>query len=177
MRLNERYRIKTKDIVFCGIATALMCALCPLALPVSGIPITLATLIIYIIAGIGKPLNSIICIFLYISAGCVGLPVLSGYTGGIAHIFGPSGGFILGYIPLVITVSLLNKSIDKYIIGMVAGTVLLYLCGYIGYTLNTNGSVERVFSVCILPFIPGDILKIVFASTITPKIKRIICKN
>ena len=126
--------MKTKDIVFCGIVTALMCVLCPLAIPVAGIPITFATLVIYIIAAVCKPQIALIGISLF-----------------------------------VISISLLNKSIVKYAVGIITGTLFLYICGCTGYKLYTGSPISTVLSVCILPFLPGDIVKIIFAVITVPK--------
>ncbi|MBQ3183652.1 MAG: biotin transporter BioY [Clostridia bacterium] len=169
--------MKTKDIVHCGIVTALLCVLCPIAIPISGIPITLATLVIYITCTVCKLHTSLISVMLYILLGCIGLPVFSGFSGGVTHIAGPVGGFILGYIPLVICVSLLNKGRPRQIIGMCIGTVLLYICGCIGFMLNTDKELLSVLSACILPFLPGDALKITIAILAVPKINIIFKKK
>lgn len=168
--------MKTKDIVFCGVVTALMCVLCPLSVPVYGIPITLSTFIIYTVAAVFEPKISLITVLLYILTGCVGLPVFSGYCGGISHILGPSGGFILGYVPLVITVSLMHRSIAEYIMGMLIGTLILYGCGCIGYGLATGSTLATIIYTCVLPFLPCDMIKIILAASIAPRIKRIKCK-
>ncbi len=168
--------MKTKDIVFCGIATALLCVLCPIAIPVAVVPLTLATLIIYLIASISDWYISLISVCLYILIGCMGLPVFSGFAGGIAQLAGPTGGFIVGYIPLTLTVSLLRKNRLYQIIGLTVGTVLLYISGIIGFIISTESGFYDIFTVCILPFLPGDIIKVILTILITPKLNPVIKK-
>ena len=169
--------MKTKEIVICGIITALLCVFGPIGIPVAGIPITLTTLIIYIAAFVFDPRISLTSVAIYIVLGCFGLPVFSGFAGGITHLIGPSGGFVVGYIPLVISVSLLKNSNPKSLIGIIIGTALLYLFGLIGYKMYTDQSVTTLLSVCVLPFLPGDIVKIILSLIISPKFKRIMCKK
>ena len=169
--------MKIKNITFCGITTALLCVLAPVAIPVSGIPITLTTLVIYIIGNVLSPTVSITSVVLYIILGCVGLPVFSGFSGGITHLLGPGGGFILGYIPLILCVSMLNKSIFRQIIGILLGTLLLYLCGCIGYMIYSKSEITTVFSVCVIPFLPGDICKFLLTLITIPRIKNMIQNN
>ncbi len=168
--------MKTKHLVFCGIATALLCVLCPIAIPVAIVPLTLATLIIYLIASISDWYISLISVCLYILIGCMGLPVFSGFTGGIAQLAGPTGGFIVGYIPLTLTVSLLRKNRLYQIIGLTVGTVFLYISGIIGFIISTESGFYEIFTVCILPFLPGDIVKVILTILITPKLNPVIKK-
>lgn len=169
--------MKIKDIVFCGISSALLCVLCPITLPVSAVPISLATLIIYITAALGKPLTSLISILLYIGIGIMGLPVFSGFSAGPANVLGPTGGFIIGYIPLTLCVSVFNKSRKSAIIGMCIGTLVLYLFGCVGYMISVGGGFLDILSVCVLPFLPVDIIKIIIAAISIKKLNIIINKN
>ena len=164
-------KTKTKDIVLCGIITAVLCVLCPVAIPAGAIPITLSTLVIYIITSVFNLKISLISITIYILIGCIGLPVFSGFSGGIAHILGPSGGFIIGYFPMILCISLLNENRLKRIVGMCLGTALLYICGCSGFALSTDNKPMTIISVSILPFIPGDTIKIITADLIINNFK------
>lgn len=168
--------MKTKNIVFCGITAALMCVLCPVSVPVAAVPITLATLVIYLTASLFDWYVSLISVSVYIIIGCMGLPVFSGFTGGIAQLAGPTGGFIIGYIPLALMVSMLKKNRAHRILGLTVGTVLLYISGIIYFVVSTNSGFYEALTVCILPFLPGDILKAILTIIITPKLNPVIKK-
>ncbi len=169
--------MRIKYTVLCGVLTALLCVIGPLALPIGGIPITLITFVIYVIAASFDPRISITCVVLYIIIGCIGLPVFSGYSGGIVHLAGPGGGFILGYIPMVILIALFRDSTVKRTLSICISTLILYVCGCVGYMINVDHSLSAVITVCVLPFIPGDMIKIILSLILIPRFKRILCKN
>ncbi len=158
----------------CGISAALMCVLCPIAIPLNAVPITFATLIIYLIALICDVRTSLLSVMIYIILGCMGLPVFSGFNGGIGHILGPTGGFIIGYIPLTLCVSHFNRGKTTRIFGSIMGVISLYIIGCIGYSVYFNEAIITAFTLCVLPFIPGDIIKIVMSLMIYQKVKKII---
>ncbi|MBR6514169.1 MAG: biotin transporter BioY [Clostridia bacterium] len=162
--------MKTKDTVICGVITAILCVISPIAIPVGGIPLTLSTLVIYIVAAVTRPYISVVSVILYIFIGMLGLTVFSGFSGGVTHILGPGGGFILGYIPLTVCIALFKRSKKGFVWGIIAGTVILYICGCTGYLINTDCSFKTMLSICILPFLPFDIIKIILSITISPKI-------
>ena len=169
--------MRIKSIVLCGVLTALMCVLCPIALPLNAVPVTLATLVIYLIASTSDVHTSLISVTIYIVLGCIGLPVFSGFNGGIGHILGPTGGFIVGYIPLTLYVSLFGRGKLMRAIGICIGTLMLYIIGCFGYCIYTNDNFVTAVSLCVLPFLPGDVIKIILTLLIYPKLKRIIKKN
>jgi biotin transporter BioY len=100
MLLGEIYmkRSITKTLTFLALFTALMCVLSPFAIPMQPVPITLATLVVYIIAGLLDYKYAAIPVVLYILIGLMGVPVFSNGTAGLAVLGGPTAGFIYGYI-------------------------------------------------------------------------------
>ena len=163
--------MKIKHLVQCGIITALLCVISPISIPVGPIPITLTTLIIYIVSYATSPSTSSVSVCLYIILGCLGLPVFAAFGAGPGYVIGPTCGFILGYIPLSLSISLFGRNKVMYIISMFIGTVLLYILGSIGLYLTTGNGLESIITTAVLPFLPGDIIKIIIAAIISDKIK------
>lgn len=151
-----------------GISLALMCVLSPLSIPLEPVPITLATLVLYLLGSILDPLSATLTIFLYLLLGAAGLPVFAKYQAGFSAILGPTGGFLLGYLPCVFLESLLlyKWSNHKWVypIAMLFGTVVLYGFGTTWLILSTDYEIGKAMAVAILPFLPGDAVKIVLAS-------------
>ena len=84
--------MKIKKIVICGLFCAVMCLLAPLNIQIGMIPITLATFAIYVIGAAAPPSYALASVICYITLGAVGLPVFSGFEGGLQKLFGITGG-------------------------------------------------------------------------------------
>ena len=100
-------------------------------------------------------------------ASWCGLPVFSGYTGGIAKLAGPTGGYLVGFILLALISGIVlektNRNIVWSFVGMVAGTAIAYLFGTVWFVIQAQCTVGYALSVCVMPFIPFDLLKMVIA--------------
>jgi biotin transport system substrate-specific component len=157
-------------LVTTALFAALLCVCAPFSVPIGPVPITLATFAVFLCAGLLPPGQATLSVGLYLAIGAVGLPVFSAFRGGIAHLVGPTGGFLWGYIPAALCASLLialgKRKKPFYPIGMLAGNLLLYLFGGVWYSVSAGVTFLQAMSVCALPFLPGDALKIALASTL-----------
>ena len=129
-----------------------------------------------------------VLILIYIFLGAVGLPVFSGFNGGIGALLNVTGGYIVGFIFSALTywliTSIFNKKPRKTInlIASFMGLIVCYIFGTLWYILLfiKNGdtiSFTSAFTICVLPFIIPDVLKILLASSISEKINKLITKN
>lgn len=154
----------------CALMAALLCILAPVAVPVGPIPVTLATLVLYLIVWLLDLRGALISTGLYLLLGAVGLPVFSGWQGGLGKVAGPTGGYLVGYLLLVLVGGLIRKQAKDRVIptalGMVLGTVVLYLFGTAWFIFQTKSDILYALSVCVLPFIGFDLLKIALACAI-----------
>ena len=93
-------RAYTKNLIIIALMSAIMCILAPVSIPLffTPVPISLGVFIIYIISYVLSPIYATLSVFIYILLGLFGLPVFSGYAGGAAKLFGPTGGYIIGYL-------------------------------------------------------------------------------
>lgn len=159
-----------KSICLVGVFTALMCVLSPLSIPLDPVSITLATLVIYIIGATFDYKIVVLPVVLYLLLGMAGLPVFSKFQGGIQVLFGPTGGYLFGYIPCVFLISLLiSKFPNKkwlYPIAMIIGTIVLYAFGTLWFVLYLKYDIYKALLVCVVPFLPGDTFKIAVACLI-----------
>ncbi len=164
-----------KNLTIRAILAASICVIAPLCIPAGAVPITAATLIIFVVSACTDISFSLPAVLLYITLGAFGLPVFSGFTGGLHILAGVTGGFIIGYIPCTALISLIcTKYGEKkfpFPLSMILGTLILYIFGTAWHCIVTDNSVTASATVCILPFIPGDIIKIVVASIISPPLK------
>ena len=171
-----------KNLTVRAILAAVLCAFAPVAIPSGAVPITLATFIIYIISACTDISFSVPAVILYIALGACGVPVFSGFAGGFQIISGITGGYIIGYLPCAAVISLLCSRFGSkkaiFPLSMILGTLICYVVGTVWYILQTKSSVAAALSVCILPFLLGDIIKIASAAcisvTLRPKLGKIL---
>lgn len=168
------------QIVIIGVMAAIICILGPLSIPIGVIPISFTNLAIYFTLYIlGMKKGTISCL-IYILIGFIGIPVFSGFTGGSPKLFGPTGGYIFGFI-LIALVSgyFIDKFLDRWylcFIGMILGTSLCYGLGTIWLSYQANMSLNAALAVGVIPFIFGDLVKILLATIIGPKIRERLIK-
>lgn len=172
----------TKNIVLVGLMSAIFCILAPISLPLpfTPVPVSLGIFVVYINSYVLKPKFATISTIIYILLGLIGLPVFSGYSGGVGKLFGPTGGYILSYIPTTFIVSFFfYKFLENrimHILGMLIGLSVCLLFGTIWFSIQTGNSFLASLSLCVYPFILGDIIKIIISSIIGPKIQKVINK-
>lgn len=162
--------MKHKTIAVTAITAAILCVFSPISLPMGAIPFSMSIFAVCLISCITPWKQSVSAVIIYILLGAAGLPVFSGFIGGLQQITGITGGFIIGYIPCSFIVSFLigRYSDKKYIYPflMTLGISVCYLIGAAWYSLQTNSGFVAALTVCILPFIVGDAFKIAAASAL-----------
>ncbi len=154
----------TRQLTLTAMLTALLCILGPLTLPLGPVPLSLTTAALMLMALMLGPGCAALCCGLYLLMGLVGLPVFSGFTGGIGAFAGPTGGFLLGYLLLTAWCGLLCARTDRpgmHALVFSAGTALLYLSGTAWYAWQSGTPLSDALAVCVLPFLPGDAVKII----------------
>lgn len=166
---------KTRTIVYTAVLAAIICVLAPWSIPTAGgVSITLATLAVYIVGGVSRWKTAVAAVVVYILVGAVGAPVFSNFSGGVYKLIGPTGGYIVGYIPGALVISLIvgwcGGKKWSYPVGMVAGTVVIYALGTAWYCIQTNTALAPAMSACVLPFLPLDTVKVILASVISAAI-------
>ena len=168
--------ISVKDMAFTALFTAVMCAIAPLSITIGPIPLSLATLVIYLAAGTLGWKYGTVSVALYVALGAIGLPVFSNFEGGFYKIAGVTGGFIVGYIPLALASGLPGiispRRLWFDILGMVIGTILLYTCGVAWFMIHMNTPLAAAIAACVTPFLIGDTIKIIVASVVTPQLRK-----
>ena len=175
--------MNVKKMCRLALMTALICIAAPLSIPIGPIPISLATLTVYLAGALLGPLEGVIAVAVYILLGAVGLPVFSGFGAGIAKLIGVTGGYIIGYIPLALIEGILIEVFkDKkwtYPIWMIVGTIVLYLLGSIHFFFVNNQATTffHILKVRVFPFIPIDLAKIVIATLLSIKLRPIVMRN
>lgn len=162
--------------------TAVLCVLGPWAfvLPFSPVPLSLCTLGIYFAAIILGPKYSTVSVLLYLLLGMIGLPVFTGFIGGPAKLFGPTGGYLFGYIFIAFICGLFTKHFRGKpvlsFLGMCLGTAICYLLGTIWLMHQLNISYREALLIGVLPYLVLDIIKILLAATTGDKLYKALLR-
>ena len=168
--INHNSLSNTRNLVLCAMCAAITCILAPLSIPLAGgVLVSLATFAV-MLSGVllGGPLGALSQL-IYVLLAAVGLPVLAGWTGGLGIVLGMTGGYIIGYIPCAWLTGLIYKKYGEtakkpvkilfMILGMTAGNIVLYVIGTAWFMFITEMTLEASLAACVIPFIPGNIIK------------------
>ena len=171
-----------KHMTLIGFMAALLSILGPffLPLPFSPVPVSLTTLILYFTIYVLGMKRALLSCIIYLLIGLVGLPFFTGYVGGVGKITGPTGGYLIGYLLLVVIAGLF---IDRWssnhglcILGLVLGTVACYLFGTIWLSFQNHLTFPAALTAGVLPFLPVDSIKIILASVLGPMVRKRLMK-
>lgn len=184
-------KISIKEMSLVGLFTALTAVGAFISLPLGPVPITLQTLFVLLGGIILGPKLASLSQVLYLLLGLVGIPIFSGFTGGLQAILKPSFGFIISFIVASFVVgkitlqltqqkSDLKPKISQLLIATSIGTMVTYLIGLpymyyiLNYVMNMGLSFYEILKIGCLLFIPGDILKIIVSSIVGTKLLPIL---
>ena len=170
-RRNGIYALTMTAAVAAGIAV-----LAPWSVPLGPVPLSLCTLMIYLAAWLLTPTRALAAVAVYVLLGAAGLPVFAGFLGGLSRLAGPAGGFIFGYLPLSVICALFvcrfpNRR-GPALLGLALGTAVLYGLGTVWFCAQTGSGAVEAAAVCVLPFLPGDGVKMGAALLLGPVLRR-----
>lgn len=169
-----REQLSTRGMVYASMFGALTAIGALISIPLQPVPIVLSNLFLNIAAGLlGGPLAALSQV-IYIFLGGLGLPVFSGGKAGFGVLLGPTGGYLVGF---VLGAYLMGKLVMRkkapgfawLVFSMAAGLPVIYAVGVAQLSFVANLPLEKALAVGVLPFLPGDVLKIVAAAMITLK--------
>jgi biotin transport system substrate-specific component len=163
-------------LVLAGSTLIALAAQIRIPLPFSPVPVTGQTFAVLLVAAaLGRlGLASVIA---YLIEGAIGLPVFAGGTFGVATIVGPTGGYLIGFaLAAAIVGSAAERGWDRHfataLAAMFLGEAAIYVCG-LAWLARFVPS-ERLLDAGFIPFIPGDLIKMVLAALALPGAWRLV---
>jgi len=171
-----------KNISYCAIFAALTAILSQIAIPMVPVPINLAMLSVFVAGALLGPTKATASQVVYILLGAIGVPVFSGFSGGFGVIVGPTGGYIVGYVASAFVIGIIvkytKKSIISSIFAMVVGLIVCYALGTAWFMYGPSsefvGGLWLAITYCVIPFLIGDMLKIILASFLVNRLRKVI---
>ena len=158
------------DLMYAGLFAALtaVLGLVSIPLPFSPVPITGQSLAVMLAGCILTTRQAGFALLTFLLVGAVGVPVYAGGTGGFGIIAGPRGGYLIGYLLGAMLISYLKGNGNNIwrlaMANIVGGIGLVYLVGVVWLAVVTGMDVQKALAIGALPFIPGDLIKVVVAS-------------
>ena len=174
--------LNTRDLAMIAMFAALMAICSWIAIP-AAVPFTLQTLGVFLALGLLGGRRGTVSIAVYLLLGAIGLPVFSGFSGGIGYMLGATGGYIIGFLFSALVMwafeHFAGKSMCVLAASMIAGLIVCYAFGtawfMIVYTRNTGSiGLAAALSWCVFPFIIPDAAKIALACYLTRRRRTVI---
>ena len=164
-----------RDILLVGgfsVFTAL-CAQVSFHIPITPVPITLQTLAVLLTGAALGSRRGALAMLLYLAEGAAGLPVFAGGTGGFVHLIGFTGGYLWSYpFAALVTGLLCERRLDRRLLtsalAMLPGTLVIYAFGVPWLAVSLHLNLLTAFMLGMVPFIPGDLIKLVIAAALLP---------
>jgi biotin transport system substrate-specific component len=175
----NRIKISLRDICFIGIFAAIIAVMAQIAFPLpNGVPLSLGTFAIMFAGVILGPKKGVLAVLIYVALGAVGVPVFANFTGGIARIAGPTGGFILSFFVIALFAGMGSRgNIFTLVSCIIAGVLVNYICGMLWFAFVTSSGFVTAFTACVLPFLPGDAVKVALVTISGRQIKAALVKG
>lgn len=162
------------------IFTAALCVSGPVALPIGKAPITLSILVIVTAGYLLGPLWGLIPVASYIILGAVGVPIFSGGVGSISILFGPTGGYIFGWLLVVILTGLFANRFRNPIlqfVGVLVGELAFYITGVIWYMAVSKAILLIAILFGVLSFLVSNLIQGIVGLLIGYVLKRFLLKS
>ena len=172
-------RTATVHLTLSAFFVALIAVLAQIAvpLPFSPVPFTGQVIGVMLTGALLPKRAALLSILAYLLIGTAGMPVFSLARGGLYILTGPSGGYLLGFIPAVLVISFLLRSrpqpsLLQLVTAMLPALGLIYLVGALQLGLLMHFSIKQVFLAGVAPFIPFDLAKVFISALLSRQITK-----
>ncbi len=175
----DHSRHQLQMTVYASLFAALISVGSYIAIPVGPIPVVLQNFFV-LLAGLllGKRWGTA-SVGIFLLAGILGLPVFAGGTGGIGRFAGPTGGYLVSYIPAAFVAGLAagaqgKKRIVSEVAALVCASLLVYVIGVPWLKFMTGMGWDKAMAAGMIPFLPGDVFKIIAAVPVAASLRPLI---
>lgn len=169
--LKRNARLYDAALILAGSVAVAIAAQMAVRLPFSPVPVTGQTLAVLLVAALLGSKRGSVAVLAYLLEGLLGLPVFAGGLSGPAILTGPTGGYLIGFVPAAFGVGRLaelgwDRRVVTTALAMALGNALIYgaglawLAGFVGR--------DHVWALGLYPFLPGDLAKLILATLFLP---------
>jgi len=165
--------LRDVGIVVFGSAFVAVCSHLSIPLWFTPVPLTMQPFAVLLLALLLTPGLAAMTLCAYLIEGALGLPVFApgfGFAAGLAHLLGPTGGYLWSYPAAAALASSVFRSSSRgfaaAIAGAALGNLVILLSGFVWMAVHTHVSAGTAFTLAVLPFLPADALKVVAVASI-----------
>ena len=166
----------TRQLVLAALFAALTAVCSQIQIPLPMIPINLALFAVHLCGALLGAKWGALSMAVYALLGAVGVPVFAGFGSGPAVLFGKTGGYIIGYILCAAIVGLLSRRLGftfpKLCLSLVIGVAVCDVFGTAWFMVISGLNLATSLSYCVLPFLPGDAVKILLAAFLALRLRK-----
>lgn len=172
--------LRAAGTVVLGSAFLAVCAHVAIPLWFTPVPLTLQPFGVLLLALVLGPRMAVGTVAAYLAEGAMGLPVFApaaATMGGLAHLLGPTGGYLMAYAPAAAAIALVKRqagrSFGAAMLAAALGDVVILACGTLWLSASTHMSFAAAFALAVVPFLPGDALKVAAAAAAAVGLRRL----
>ncbi len=168
--------LKIRNMALCALFAALLCLCAWLSIPLGDTVLTLQTFgvafALYLLGG----RRGTAAVLVYLLLGAVGLPVFSGFRGGLGSLLGPTGGYLMGFLAWSLVYWLITALQGSWKVpGLILGLIACYGFGTGWYlALYLEGGLWMVFVKCVIPYLLPDAIKLTLAVLLAERLKKAV---
>lgn len=173
-------KLTTRDLARVAVAAALIAVCAWITVPTPPIPVTMQLFAIFFALGYLGGKRGTVAVLVYLLLGAVGVPVFSGFGGGIGKLLGPTGGYLFGFLFSALLYWLITakcgEKLPVMLAAMVAALLVCYAVGtawfVLRYTADGGTTFGGALATCVVPFLPWDAAKLALAVVLTKLVKK-----
>ncbi|MBQ7415799.1 MAG: biotin transporter BioY [Oscillospiraceae bacterium] len=167
--------MKIRNMTRCAVLAALMAVCAWISVPLGNQAVSLQTFAVFLTLGLLGGKGGTATVLVYLLLGAAGLPVFTGFRGGIGALLGPTGGYLWGFLASCLLYWVLENRLPHWIV-MVLSLLLCYACGTAWYFFlyASGASVWAILGTCVVPYLVPDGIKLFLALTLTKRLKALM---
>jgi biotin transport system substrate-specific component len=163
----------TRSVGLVIVFSLFIAAAAQFAIHIGPIPITGQTFAVLLTGALLGSRLGAAAVIAYLIEGAVGLPFFAGGGAGIVRFFGPTGGYLVAFPAAAYVTGAFaehgwDKNYPQAVAAMAIGSVIVFLGGWAWYAILTNTPAVAAFQIAVLPYLPGDVIKIALAAAVLP---------
>jgi biotin transport system substrate-specific component len=179
---------RNAGIVVGGSVLVALCAHVSIPLYFTPVPLSLAPFAVLIMGLLLSPRLAAATLGAYLVEGAMGLPVFAPnplIPGGLAHLLGPTGGYLMAYPLAAPLISFIwrrirpshGREFRTATLSAAVGSLVILASGALWLDLLTHASTRSILTLAVIPFLPGDALKVIVAASIAAGLQRLRHQN
>lgn len=169
--------MNARDVAFAGLFAALTAVGAQISIPIGPVPVTLQVFFVLLSGLLLGARLGFLSQLAYVLTGALGIPVFANFHGGLAAIYGPTGGYILAFPLAALLAGYLSeryRSLTGMAIGSLVGIAVVYLLGWLRFGLFLGGDFHKAFLLGVAPFVPVDLVKAALAVLTAYRVRKAV---